>query len=634
MKKFIKSIFGKISLIVLFIAISICFLFTCGCAFINEQSDIFLSSKNEIEKDVIETYVDDIAYQITLDEIYDSAFKTNEFFNEYKYEIVDKNNKIVYSGSGGSDYTSASLKEIEYTHTFYIDKTEDELYWNYVPESNYYETYKITFVANYDVNSNRLLAFEINALNFAYTIRNLLYPLCILSILLMIIIFITLMWSAGRRSEDEQIHNSVLFILPYDILFIASLGFVSLTILGALKTDNKEILVSYILFAGIISEIIALILCMELANRIKLKKLLDTCLLFKLLVIIFKILFFIPKELFKVLRNLVDGIRKYPLAKRIAIILIIYEIFELNFINSYSRFDIWLIKALVVVPLVLYITICFKKIEDGVDKMSKGNYDYKIDSKHMHGDIKKLSDQINNISSGMSIAVNEKVKSEKMKTELITNVTHDIKTPLTSIINYTDLISKEKTNKKVKGYSEVLLRQANKLKRLIDDLVEVSKASTGNLDVELVPSDITTLLSQVEGEYDEKLSNSSLNIVINYPTEEIVINADPRRMWRIFDNLMNNICKYGQPDTRVYLSCEKKDGYAYIYFKNTSKESLNIDPNELRERFVRGESSRNTEGNGLGLSIVESLTELQGGEFNIEIDGDLFKAILKFPITK
>ena len=164
--------------------------------------------------------------------------------------------------------------------------------------------------------------------------------------------------------------------------------------------------------------------------------------------------------------------------------------------------------------------------------------------------------------------------------------------------------------------------------------MEVSKASTGNLDVELVDSDITTLLSQVEGEYSDKLNQSSLSIVINYPTEPIMIKADPRRMWRIFDNLMNNICKYSQSDTRVYLSCEKKDDYAYIYFKNTSKDSLNIDPKELRERFVRGESSRNTDGNGLGLSIVESLTELQGGKFDIEIDGDLFKAILKFPIIK
>ena len=222
-----------------------------------------------------------------------------------------------------------------------------------------------------------------------------------------------------------------------------------------------------------------------------------------------------------------------------------------------------------------------------------------------------------------------------MKTELITNVSHDIKTPLTSIINYASLIGEEDTeNQKIKEYSEVLVRQSERLKRLIEDLVEVSKASTGNLEVNLSPCDANVFLTQASGEYAEKLENSRLTLITKQPDEEIRIMADGRRMWRIFDNLMNNICKYAQPETRVYLSIENNDDQAVITFKNTSKEQLDISEEELMERFTRGDHSRNTEGNGLGLSIAKSLAELQNGSLKLEIDGDLFKAILSFPVIQ
>ena len=636
MKKFFKTLIGKISLIILFVLFSLCFAFTASCQLIDYQSDMFQTSKEVIIEDLIDSHVNEYMRQIALRDIngeYNKLYDFKEFLTDYKYEII-ANKKIEYSGSGGNNSLAKNLVDVNNNHTFYIDKDTNELCWNYKPESNYFKEYEIILTGKVDTSLNPLLSFEIKSLTLAYSIKYYIYPICVISLLIMIALFIALMWSAGRRSEDEQFHNSVLFVLPFDILLLISAGFICLSAVGAIREVWRYELINYLLFLGILSEVIFLIICMEFTNRVKTKKLLDTCLLFRLFAFIFNILLFIPKELFKVLRNIIDGIRKYSIVKKVLFILLIYEIFEFNLFEPSDVLGVWVFKAIIIIPLVLYITISFKKIEDGVDRMSNGDFDSKIDNKHLHGSFKKLSKQINNLSSGMSKAVNEKVKSEKMKTELITNVTHDIKTPLTSIINYTDLISKEKTNKKVKEYSEVLLRQSNKLKRLIDDLVEVSKASTGNLDVELVDSDITTLLSQVEGEYSDKLNQSSLSIVINYPTEPIMIKADPRRMWRIFDNLMNNICKYSQSDTRVYLSCEKKDDYACIYFKNTSKDSLNIDPKELRERFVRGESSRNTDGNGLGLSIVESLTELQGGKFDIKIDGDLFKAILKFPIIK
>ena len=253
----------------------------------------------------------------------------------------------------------------------------------------------------------------------------------------------------------------------------------------------------------------------------------------------------------------------------------------------------------------------------------------------MRGDLKKQGEDLNSIASGMSLAVEKQLKSERMKTELITNVSHDIKTPLTSIINYADLIGKEPCeNAKITEYAEVLVRQSVRLKRLIEDLVEASKASTGNLEVCLQPCDASVFLIQADGEYEEKLKKADLTLVVQQSESEIRILADGRRMWRVFDNLMNNICKYAQPGTRVYLILEKKEKKAVITFKNTSREALNISEEELMERFVRGDSSRNTEGNGLGLSIARSLTELQKGTMNIQIDGDLFKAVLEFPVIE
>ncbi|MEG2004359.1 MAG: HAMP domain-containing sensor histidine kinase, partial [Clostridia bacterium] len=220
---------------------------------------------------------------------------------------------------------------------------------------------------------------------------------------------------------------------------------------------------------------------------------------------------------------------------------------------------------------------------------------------------------------------------ERLKTELITNVSHDIKTPLTSIINYVDLISKEDCeNEKIVEYTEVLARQSERLKKLIEDLVEASKVSTGNVEVALAPCDVGVLLSQTAGEYEQRLEASSLALILSSPKNPVTVMADGRLIWRVFDNLMNNVCKYSQPGTRVYLSLEVLGGEALVSLKNTSKSALNISSEELMERFVRGDGSRSTEGSGLGLSIAKSLTALQNGSLNLVIDGDLFKVTLKF----
>ena len=244
-----------------------------------------------------------------------------------------------------------------------------------------------------------------------------------------------------------------------------------------------------------------------------------------------------------------------------------------------------------------------------------------------------MDQSLSQINSGLSIAVEQRMKSERMKTELITNVSHDIKTPLTSIINYADLIGKVETdNTTIKEYADVLHRQSEKLKRLIDDLIEASKASTGNIELNMERCDLNVIIPQITGEYNDRLNEMGLSLITKVPEEPVLIMADGRRLWRVFDNLMGNILKYSLPGTRVYITMVRQNGEAIIVFKNTSRDPIDLTPEELTERFVRGDESRNTEGNGLGLSIAKSLVELQGGAISLYADGDLFKVILRFPL--
>ena len=245
------------------------------------------------------------------------------------------------------------------------------------------------------------------------------------------------------------------------------------------------------------------------------------------------------------------------------------------------------------------------------------------------------AENLNGINEAVATAVEEQPKSEKLKTELITNVSHDIKTPLTSIINYIDLLKKEEMpSVTAQEYVNVLSRQSGRLKKLVEDLVEASKASTGNIPVTLAEINLNLLIEQTTGEYSEKAEKSDLSLAVTVPQNDIFVLSDGRMLWRIFDNLLNNACKYSQPGTRVYINLETRDEMVNITFRNVSKTQLNISPDELMERFVRGDSSRNTEGSGLGLNIAQSLTELLGGEMALHIDGDLFKVILTFPQLK
>ena len=291
-----------------------------------------------------------------------------------------------------------------------------------------------------------------------------------------------------------------------------------------------------------------------------------------------------------------------------------------------------IIQTILFSVYIIHDALLKRRLRNATDSLADGNFSYQINLSGLYGDYREIAENLNSISEGMNLAVEERIKSERMKTELITNVSHDLKTPLTSIVNYANLINQENCeNEKIKEYSEVLERQSIRMKRLIDDLVEASKASTGNLDIQLEKCEADILLTQAAGEFEQRLHNCGLELKISQPQNRIQIFADSRRLWRVFDNLMNNICKYGQSGTRVYLTLEESEKYAVFTFKNTSRNELNFKADELVERFVRGDLSRNTEGNGLGLSIAKSLTELQNGIFELTIDGDLFKVVLKMP---
>lgn len=299
------------------------------------------------------------------------------------------------------------------------------------------------------------------------------------------------------------------------------------------------------------------------------------------------------------------------------------------------------IQFLVVLAIVLFDgfigMLLFKKnaehidIVNGIKRIRDGEVEYKLEVENLHGANREMADAVNNIGEGIRNAVRTSMKDEQMKTDLITNVSHDIKTPLTSIISYVDLLKRLRLEQEpAKSYIDVLETKTQRLKQLTDDLVEASKISSGNIELKKEKLNLTELLNQTIGEFSEKLEESNLQMVFEGEENPAYIYADSRRMWRVIENLFNNICKYALEGTRVYLDIINTEGNIEVSIKNVSKRQMNIKADELTERFIRGDSSRTTEGSGLGLFIAKSLTQVQGGTFNIYLDGDLFKVVLGF----
>ena len=464
--------------------------------------------------------------------------------------------------------------------------------------------------------------------------------------LLLAAVWIFLLSAAGHRKGSEELKLSIIDRIPYDAFSLACffIGFGGTYLVVNLPYEELYFCVLGAILALCIIGL-ALLWTVSTAVRIKCRSLIKNTLCFMLLSFCLKIVRKVLKPVLTPLKKLLvyplTVFKKLPLVWRGVLIflglffvefLLIAIVGGFNYYGCAPRNWLWFLERLLLFVPVIYVLICMKELRNGASEIASGNEKATIDTKHLHWEFLRHGEDLNNIRAGLTKAVDERMKSERLKTELISNVSHDIKTPLTSIINYVDLLKKEEPeNEKMREYIDVLSRQSDRLKKLTEDLVEASKASSGAIGVRLEECELDVLLEQTAGEYAERLAASQLELIVDKGKEKVTIMADGRHMWRILDNLMSNVCKYSLPKSRVYLSLEADERQARIILRNISRERIGVRAEELTERFVRGDSSRNTEGSGLGLSIAESLTRLQGGDMQISLDGDLFKVFLSFP---
>ena len=459
-----------------------------------------------------------------------------------------------------------------------------------------------------------------------YNCRYQLIVIAAVSFILCLVLFIFLLCAAGHRAGSEGIVPSFVDKIPFDLFTL--LMIVAISCLWAILAEmyyDSILLIMLACLVILVAALLILLYIMSFAVRVKLGGVIKGC-------IIYKVLAWVWRLIRSVCHAIAELVRGMPLVPKTCVAVAV--ILLLEFI-SMSSGVVWLITNALLAAALIYTAICAKKLLTAGHKLAAGDESCVVDTSKLYGPFREHGEDLNTIRDGVSLAVEARMRSEHFRTELITNVSHDIKTPLTSIINYVDLLGKEKPeNEKMREYIDVLQRQSARLKKLIDDLLEASKASTGNLTVNAEPCDVGVLLDQTLGEYGEKLSAAGLEPVLTKPEKPVIIMADGRHMWRIFDNLLNNICKYSQRGTRVYLEVCERDGKAVVTFRNISSRQLNISSDELMERFVRGDSSRNTEGSGLGLNIAQSLAQLQKGTMELTVDGDLFKVTLTFDVVK
>ena len=448
--------------------------------------------------------------------------------------------------------------------------------------------------------------------------------LTVLFATLALFFFCFLMASAGHWAGHEGIHLTWLDKIPADVWLIV--------LLCTFFIGWEAFYYGWgrVFFCAALVPLVLLFLC-AFAAQCKAGTVLRSAL-------IARIARFLWRIVRAVFRALLHTLVRLPLVWKTALVGVVIAGAEfLLYINDFYRvrYGVFLALKLVELLAVLYIAVSLRTLQKGGEKLARGDFSSPIDTKYLIGDFKRYGQELNDVQSGLEQAVQEQMKAEHLKTELITNVSHDIKTPLTSIVNYVDLLKKEDIpSPEAREYIAVLDRQSHRLKKLTEDLVEASKASSGVLNVDLQPTDVNVLFSQIEGEYQERLAACQLTLVTQPPAPGTVIRADSRLLSRVMDNLVSNICKYALPSTRVYVVSTLSREAVTISFKNVSRDELNISPDELMERFVRGDASRHTEGSGLGLSIARSLVQLQGARFDLAIDADLFRADITFPLSE
>lgn len=621
MKKF-RNIASKVVAFVALLVMSVLLLGTViGCGLMVEEG-VYLKNRKDWYQECLDRSVNwNIALPLLSLVTEGNVNEADDFCNEqdvFYVEVKGAKNEIHYM-FGEQDGRS----RIEYVSDWEVYNGDISSAGAY-DESVDYEPFNVRIVMKDELTSTSSIYYPELFAGLMFSWKYWIWALLALEVFLSIGLFCYLMWASGRR-EDGSVTKGWGTFVPIEILTVATAvaGCVSLCIIGETFDDDVfSLCLTGVL--GVFCIIISLGWCMSVALRLKLGILIKESLCA-----------YLWKGVKKAIVWIVPLVLKIPLVWRTCLVLAgasaLHLLWFIDFQSDWDMILLGLAAEVLLIPLVLlYIAIAFYILRKGAKSLAEGDLSAQIETKYLVADLKAHGKDLNNIGCAVAKAVEERLKSERMKTELIANVSHDIKTPVTSIINYSDLIQKESDPDKIKEYAEVIERQSAKLKNLVEDLVEASKASTGNLEMQLMPTDVGVLLTQAVGEYEKRLKDAGLEMIINCPDEQIMIMADGRRMWRVFDNLLNNICKYSLSGTRVYLTMENKEKEVCITFRNTSRDALNIAPEELLERFTRADASRHTEGNGLGLSIAKSLTQLQNGRLELVIDGDLFKAVLIF----
>ena len=592
-------------------------------------------------------------YETSLASVFRSVGDYTEGSTNLTYLFADKETQTIYTNKKAySSYAQLEqnlekiFKEKAYA-VVYPELSEcvtnipdaDLQVWNHTIDQSF-DTKDFVFAVSVDTKFSVADSMADEAENYE-TYSKLMFPMLAGAIFGSVLWLIGMVWltvTAGRKPEDEEIHLNGFDRWYTEIAAGAVIGiWLAGTIISGTLIANSSLGYSH----AVVTVIVTCLICgtytmawfllgyLSLIRRIKAGTLWKNSLIRKVL-----------KWIGKCSGKLADFARAFSrnTAEKIKVLLVGGAFLFLQFLIigcGFTGAGVFLI-ILLIVDAAAVIFIIRKAdgldlIMDGLKKISDGELQYKIKTDTLTGKQKVMAEYINNIGSGLDAAVENSLKKERMQTELITNVSHDLKTPLTSIINYVDLMKRENpTDPKIQEYLRILDEKSQRLKVLTEDVVEASKASTGNIKLEMNDIDFVEMVQQVIGEFEEKFQEKNLTMMVHFTDEPSIIYADGQRMWRVLENVFGNVVKYAMEGTRVYAEISNRNKKVTFSLKNISAQPLNISADELTERFIRGDVARNTEGSGLGLSIAKSLTELQGGEFKLYLDGDLFKVMITF----
>ena len=592
-------------------------------------------------------------YETSLASVFHSVGDYTEGSTNLTYLFADKETQTIYTNKKAySSYAQLEqnlekiFKEKAYA-VVYPELSEcvtnipnaDLQVWNHTIDQSF-DTKDFVFAVSVDTKFSVADSMADEAENYE-TYSKLMFPMLAGAIFGSVLWLIGMVWltvTAGRKPKDEEIHLNGFDRWYTEIAAGAVIGiWLAGTIISGTLIANSSLGYSHVVVTVIVICLICgtytmawfLIGYLSLVRRIKAGTLWKNSLIRKVL-----------KWIGKCSGKLADFARAFSrnTAEKIKVLLVGGAFLFLQFLIIgcvFSGAGVFLLALMAVDVAVMIFAIRkadgLDLIMDGLKKISDGELQYKIKTDTLTGKQKVMAEYINNIGSGLDAAVENSLKKERMQTELITNVSHDLKTPLTSIINYVDLMKRENpTDPKIQEYLRILDEKSQRLKVLTEDVVEASKASTGNIKLEMNDIDFVEMVQQVIGEFEEKFQEKNLTMMVHFTDEPSIIYADGQRMWRVLENVFGNVVKYAMEGTRVYAEISNRNKKVTFSLKNISAQPLNISADELTERFIRGDVARNTEGSGLGLSIAKSLTELQGGEFKLYLDGDLFKVMITF----